>query len=102
MRVVGDIRLRRLGGHHVRVERFIQLEGGEHAAQRAVAPAVLGAEEAAQADRVRKAFFQPGGREDGIRKHARERGGKRGGDLRARGANLRGLCAASSAAKPPI
>ena len=42
---------------------------------------ILRTQEAAQADRIRKAGFQPLRRKRGIRENARHRGGQRGGDF---------------------
>ena len=46
VRVVGDVRVGRLDGHHVRVNRRVQMERREHA-HPTVTPAVLRAKRAA-------------------------------------------------------
>ena len=81
MRVVGDVRLGRLGGHHVRVERAVKVYGAQHRAQRAVLFAALRAQGAAKAHRIVKAGAHAAHGPPAVRESAGDGGGARGGPV---------------------
>ena len=81
VRVVGNVRIRRLGRHHVRVQRRVKPHGPEQRAQGAELSAALRAQRAAEIHRVVKAPAHAEHADRLARKDLVDRGGQRPGDL---------------------
>ena len=81
VRVVGNVCLRRLGGHHVRVQRRVKPYGPEQRAQGAELSAALRAQRAAEIYRVVKAPAHAEHADRLARKDLVDRSGQRPGDL---------------------